>query len=78
MDYTNNNTLACVESSDNYIFFGELYEQGLSVTKLSLNGISWTHFIEDTEDVIPYDLDMIIMTIFIMVVIQEEKVQEII
>tara|TARA_Y100001954_G_C15805591_1_gene602459 strand:- start:306 stop:1682 length:1377 start_codon:yes stop_codon:yes gene_type:complete len=61
--YTNNNSeyaLACVESSDNYIFFGGVeYEQGLSVTKLSLNGIeSWTHFIEDTEDVIPYDLDI--------------------
>ena len=61
--HTNNATeyaLACVESSDNYIYYGGVeYEEGLSITKLSFDGEeSWTNFIENTEGVIPYDLDI--------------------
>ena len=61
--HINNETeyaLACVESSDNYIYYGGVeYEEGLSITKLSFDGEeSWTNFIENTEGVIPYDLDI--------------------
>lgn len=61
--HINNETeyaLACVESSDNYIYYGGVeYEEGLSITKLSFDGEeSWTNFIENTDEVIPYDLDI--------------------